>query len=278
MTKSVCIFPHFRHQVLSIFPTETCAIEPSTNTVEHKAHTQTSTDVFQPTNQSPKRPDSLILACNNPTKFIADSDIGAATLCRKSQKFLYRSNSSRTFKRPRPKLNLGYDFDQIYFISSNKDDEHYDSINVIDERRKKNFNKFDTAGLVATGEENTAAIYSEYCPAEQKADNTMCSTVMHNETRRSATIEHSTSMETIEHRCSNVVDGTDDDGAKNNDSDPHMATTECKEATATSDECCKVEIDEHNITDDNSAKKQSNLEQTTIIVRADIEDCGMRYF
>lgn len=265
--------------MLSIFPTETCNIEPTTtNTVEYQVHTTTLTDQFQPTNQNSKRPDTLILSCNNQTKLIADSDLDAGTLCRKSQKFLYRSNSSRTFKRPRPKFNLGYDFDQIYFISSNKDDEHYDSINVIDERRRKNFNKFDGAGLVPTGEENTAAIYSEYCPSEQKADNTMCSTVVQNETLKSATIEHSISVETMEHKCSNVVDTTDD-GAKNNDSDPNTATTsttECKEATAGSDEC-KVEIDEH-ITNDNAGKKQSNLEQTTIVVQADIEDCGMRYF
>lgn len=55
----------------------------------------------------------------------------------KNQKLMYRSNSSRTFKRPKQKVNLGYEFDQIYFISSNKDDEHYDSIDVIDERRRK---------------------------------------------------------------------------------------------------------------------------------------------
>lgn len=76
------------------------------------------------------------------------------------QKFLYRSNSSRLYKRPKAKIKLDHDLDKIYFISSNKDDEFYDSIDVIDERRSSNFKK--TGGVGGFCRSSTV-IYSEYC-------------------------------------------------------------------------------------------------------------------
>lgn len=67
------------------------------------------------------------------------------------QKFLYRSNSTKSFKKPKvkTKTKLSNEFDQIYVISSTdncnkiKDDDLYDSIDVIHERRIKNFSKFN---------------------------------------------------------------------------------------------------------------------------------------
>ncbi|XP_055687557.1 uncharacterized protein LOC129792489 isoform X2 [Lutzomyia longipalpis] len=72
----------------------------------------------------PARPDSLILDCNQePVR----------------QKFLYRSKSSKSFKKPKARVPLS-EFHQIYFISSsNTTEDGYDSIEVIDERRMKNF-------------------------------------------------------------------------------------------------------------------------------------------
>lgn len=45
------------------------------------------------------------------------------------------------------KYKLSSELDQIYFISSNKDDDNYDSIEVIDERRMKNLPKSEKARL-----------------------------------------------------------------------------------------------------------------------------------
>lgn len=88
------------------------------------------------------RPDSLILN----TTTIEDS---ASSLSTDAKKFLYRSQSTRSFKKPKPKPSkvLSTDLDQIYVISSNacaRSDlnDFYDSIEVITERRSKNFMEF----------------------------------------------------------------------------------------------------------------------------------------
>lgn len=82
------------------------------------------------------RPDSLIL--NTATIEEATSSTSVDT-----KKFLYRSQSTRSFKKPKlkPSKLLSSDLDQIYVISSNscKLDDFYDSIEVISERRNKNF-------------------------------------------------------------------------------------------------------------------------------------------
>lgn len=69
-----------------------------------------------------------------------------------SKKFLYRSQSTKSFKKPKlkPTKILSNDLDQIYVISSNNCvrsdiNDFYDSINVIHERRSKNFSKFSEA-------------------------------------------------------------------------------------------------------------------------------------
>lgn len=107
---------------------------------------------------SVKRPTTLKLNCGNKT-ILDDNKTLVSDNKSEKQKFLYRSNSSRMYKRPKPKLNLNYNFDKIYFISSNKDDEFYDSIDVIDERRNKNFKKSGSTGFYRS----STVIYSEYC-------------------------------------------------------------------------------------------------------------------
>jgi hypothetical protein len=94
-------------------------------------------------NDHKSRPDSLILK----TTTINDT----ATL-NDSKKFLYRSQSTKSFKKPKikPSKMLSNDLDQIYVISSNNCmrsdlNDFYDSIDVIDERRSKNFSKFNEA-------------------------------------------------------------------------------------------------------------------------------------
>lgn len=134
-----------------------------------------------------KRPDSLILKCStaidspatnaSPARVhrehrdTSDGVVEPVASARPSpqsrQKFLYRSNSSRPYHRPKPKVQLTKEFDQIYFIGSNKEDEFYDSIDVIDERRISNFKRSAssatataaTGGLCRSG----TVIYSEYC-------------------------------------------------------------------------------------------------------------------
>lgn len=83
------------------------------------------------------RPDSLIL--NTTTIETKPLD---------SKKFLYRSQSTKVFKKPKvkPSKVFSNDLDQIYVISSNScmtTDDFYDSIDVISERRNKNFSKFN---------------------------------------------------------------------------------------------------------------------------------------
>ncbi|CAO1358104.1 unnamed protein product [Diamesa serratosioi] len=87
--------------------------------------------------ESNNRPDSLILS-------IADSE---KIDLKSQQKYLYRSQSTRSFKKPKPKPMklLSNDLDEIYVISSSRVsemDDFYDSIEVIHERRNKNFSKF----------------------------------------------------------------------------------------------------------------------------------------
>lgn len=83
------------------------------------------------------RPDSLIL---NTTSI--DNKVTNGT-DNKHPKYLYRSYSTRSFKKSKPKPNklLSNDLDRIFVISSH-DDDYYDSIEVISERRSKNFSKF----------------------------------------------------------------------------------------------------------------------------------------
>lgn len=82
-------------------------------------------------------PDSLILSTTN----IEDA---TSTSVSDAKKFLYRSQSTRSFKKTKmkkPSKLLSSDLDQIYVISSNActRDDFYDSIEVISERRSKNF-------------------------------------------------------------------------------------------------------------------------------------------
>lgn len=99
--------------------------------------------------ESPKttRPESLILSTstidNNLLEDVSDG---------KQQKYLYRSLSTRSFKKPKAKSNklLSKDLDRIFVISSHDNEDYYDSIEVISERRSKNFSKFGENGLDKT--------------------------------------------------------------------------------------------------------------------------------
>ncbi|XP_001688637.2 uncharacterized protein LOC5667091 [Anopheles gambiae] len=119
----------------------------------------------------PLRPDSLVLASKERA---ASGEQGNQQHQQpnRQQQPLYRSNSSKSFRKPKPKCaskKLSNEYDQIYVISAGAgapngnatgnnrypnfqhqtrptDDDHYDSIEVIHERRSKNFSKFSTAG------------------------------------------------------------------------------------------------------------------------------------
>lgn len=133
-----------------------------------------------------KRPDSLILKCSTvinspvapvvtPASVHRDRDPSSGLVERAAspqsskQKFLYRSNSSRPYQRPRPKLLLAKEFDQIYFIGSNKEDEFYDSIDVIDERRSSNFKRSASSSTTGGLCRSSTVIYSEYCSGANDA-------------------------------------------------------------------------------------------------------------
>lgn len=88
-----------------------------------------------------------MLECNTENRKLFDNKQKSD---HKKKERIYRSNSS---KQPTSTPTYGTDFKQ-----SCKDDLGYDSIEVIDERRNKNFEK---AGLQRS---NTTVIYSEYVP------------------------------------------------------------------------------------------------------------------
>lgn len=72
------------------------------------------------------------------------------------------------------KYTLSSELDQIYFISNNKDDDNYDSIEVIDERRMKNLPKSEKARLYKSNtficeEYYSSAPASVPAPAESQA-------------------------------------------------------------------------------------------------------------
>lgn len=114
--------------------------------------------------QMRNRPDSLIL--NSTT---IDSNPKPTD----TKKFLYRSQSTKSFKKPKAKASkvLSNDLDQIYVISSNsclKSDlnEFYDSIDVIHERRSKNFSKFADSETSGTRNESVTETTVEIEPHE----------------------------------------------------------------------------------------------------------------
>jgi hypothetical protein len=90
--------------------------------------------------QHQQRPDTLIL---NTSNIKASND---------SKKYLHRSQSTKVYdrrqSRPKSSRMMSNDLDQIYVISSNTCmqsdlEDYYDSIDVIHERRSKNFSKFN---------------------------------------------------------------------------------------------------------------------------------------
>ncbi|XP_050073955.1 uncharacterized protein LOC126561696 [Anopheles maculipalpis] len=144
-----------------------------------KHPTPTSTEPLSVANP-PLRPDTLVLASKE-----ADGSGEQQTAARQQtnrQLPLYRSNSSKSFRKPKPKVaskKLSNEYDQIYVISAGgasgaangnatgnnrypnfqhqtrpAEDDHYDSIEVIHERRSKNFSKF-TSG---SGAQDEAAV------------------------------------------------------------------------------------------------------------------------
>jgi hypothetical protein len=87
-----------------------------------------------------QRPDTLIL---NSSMIEASND---------SKKYLHRSQSTKVYNRKQSRTKssrmMSNDLDQIYVISSNSCmqsdlEDYYDSIDVIHERRSKNFSKFN---------------------------------------------------------------------------------------------------------------------------------------
>lgn len=105
------------------------------------------------------RPDSLILK----TTTIAEAPIKASTGATK--KFLQRSQSTNVYKsKAKSTRVMSNDLDQIYVISSSNNcmqsdlDDYYDSIDVIHERRSKNFSRFSDSETDKEKESATTAV------------------------------------------------------------------------------------------------------------------------
>uniref|UniRef100_A0A182WAJ5 Uncharacterized protein n=1 Tax=Anopheles minimus TaxID=112268 RepID=A0A182WAJ5_9DIPT len=133
----------------------------------------------------PLRPDTLVLASKGTEAPGEHRDRQQPN----RQLPLYRSNSSKSFRKPKPKVaskKLSNEYDQIYVISTSGsggvastangnatgnnrypnfqtrpvEDDHYDSIEVIHERRSKNFSKFSSSSGAqddAGGRDNSTA-------------------------------------------------------------------------------------------------------------------------
>lgn len=136
-----------------------------------------------------KRPTTLELdsirmgGINAPsTSYLKNDNKNESTSIQQSQhlKTLFRSNSSSIHKRQSTfvpaattsannKFKLSSELDQIFVISSNRsiniEDDNYDSIEVIDERRMKNMPKSDRARLY----KSNTFICEEYYTNEQLA-------------------------------------------------------------------------------------------------------------
>lgn len=138
-----------------------------------------------------KRPTTLELDSNRmgginapSTSYLKNDNKNESSSIQQSQqqhlKTLFRSNSSSIHKRPSTfvpaattsannKFKLSSELDQIFVISSNRsintDDDNYDSIDVIDERRMKNMPKSDRARLY----KSNTFICEEYYTNEQLA-------------------------------------------------------------------------------------------------------------
>lgn len=121
----------------AFFTPKTYDLSPISGSTQVTIETQRPPpDLESPTST---RPDSLILNTSTIDNNLLD-DVPDG----KQQKYLYRSLSTRSFKKPKPKPNklLSNDLDRIFVISSHDNEEYYDSIEVISERRSKNFSKF----------------------------------------------------------------------------------------------------------------------------------------
>lgn len=169
-------------------------------------------------------------------------------------------------------MKMDQEFDKIYFISSNKDDDNYDSIDVIDERRSSNFQRSGAAAASGFCRSSTV-IYSEYC-----SGSTMESAVATPETRPTVGTR-STADDTI----SGVE--SDDDAAGNK-----------TETASRSAEGIEVEVEvvtkgvelrrrlnsQSSASDDDDVGGETHpigssgqtTQTTTITVRADVEDCS----
>lgn len=200
-----------------------------------------------------KRPDTLPLKCYNKHKL---DDGSSFTAKAEKQKFLYRSNSSRTYKRPKPKVKVASEFDKIYFISSNKDDECYDSIDVIDERRSKNFKQSGGGGFYRS----STVIYSEYCSGSTIEPSTTDS------------LDQGGEAEKSNEGCTNGQHVQHNEMKKRNDNDAEVNGGRAKNACNLTNEMEDVSggsLSGHN------RHPTADHEQTTITVQAEIAGCGV---
>lgn len=199
-----------------------------------------------------KRPDTLPLRGFSKHKLDDGSNIRTKA---DKQKFLYRSNSSRTYKQPKPKVNVASEFDKIYFISSNKDDECYDSIDVIDERRSKNFKQSGAGGFYRS----STVIYSEYCSGSTIEPSTADS------------LDQSGEAEKLIDGCANGQQHNEI--RKRNDNDAGENGGRAKNS-------CNL-ANENGVVNGSGSHSHSHRhstadhEQTTITVQAEIAGCGV---
>lgn len=107
------------------------------------------------------RPDSLILKTTTIAKAPTKASTGA------TKKFLQRSQSTNVYKskaKAKSTRVMSNDLDQIYVISSSNNcmqsdlDDYYDSIDVIHERRSKNFSRFSDSETDKDKESATTAV------------------------------------------------------------------------------------------------------------------------
>lgn len=185
-------------------------------------------------------------------------------------------------------MKLDHDLDKIYFISSNKDDEFYDSIDVIDERRSSNFRKTGAAGSGASGFcRSSTVIYSEYCSGSSITDTPEASVSGIGSCSSSIVATKAITGDCVKSDKSDQPGGVrrgDDDIYTAHEANQEESVLDCRRSAVDVDVGIEesvsiVEADGGHQSRRHSSSSEEHdggcaTPQTTIVVRADIEVCG----
>ncbi|XP_055846468.1 uncharacterized protein LOC129912290 [Episyrphus balteatus] len=127
---SICSEPITARQLSGQSSIEPCVLEESPESDEKPPIDKPPTIETKPGILKKTRPETLPIKNDMKTNLLKEKTC-------QSTKILYRSNSSNTFYRPKPRISNEYDTIFLKNMSGKNSNEVYDSLQVINERRKK---------------------------------------------------------------------------------------------------------------------------------------------